>query len=285
MYNIRIDIGENSVTLMPTYGYYVAHIDGLTGISANFNTVKAVDGYGESITGKTIPSKSLVITGVILDGNTTAKQNLLNVVKAGAEGVITIYKTKQLAARPVPYRRAKIFVKQSPVITQEKHSKFSFTLTMPNPYWEDVTEQSIPIHSVNDFATATVSGDVPPALSLQFTLGTAAWYVSIYCASVIYTEMDNYFMFDFTRLGLTIDDYPDGLPANTVIKMWWDNGRLRATATYNGSTVDIVRCVYTASKLWKLPLGSAKGYYTLNNLTNATLKYRPLYTGVLVDGV
>ena len=273
------------MSLMPSYGYYVANIDGLTGISASFNTVKAVDGYGESVTGKTIPSKSLMVTGVILDGNTTAKQNLLDVVKAGAEGVITIYKTEQIAARPVPYRRAKVFVKQSPVITQEKHSKFSFALTMPKPYWEDVSEQSIPIRSTSDFATATVSGDVPPEYSLQFTLETAYWYVALYCASAIYTELDNFFMFDFTRLGLSTDDYPDGLPANTLVKLWWENGRLRATATYNSTTVDIVRCVYTASKLWKLPLGTAKGYYTLNNLTNATLKYRPLYTGVLVDGV
>lgn len=279
MYRIKIDIGENSVSLMPSYGYYVAHIDGLTGVSANFSTVKAVDGYGESITGKTIPPKSLVITGVILDGNTTAKQNLLNVVKAGMEGVLTVYKLNDIAARPVPYRRAKVFVKQSPIITQERHSKFSFTLTMPNPYWEDVSEKTIAIKTASEFETVTVLGDVPPEFEVQFTTTEDVDYVTINGRKSAYAGLD-YFMFDFTQLPNYV------LPSGNTVHMWWENGRLRVTRTDGNTTENIIRTVYTASKLWRLFLGSEYGYDTLTtSLTNAVIKYRPLYTGVLVDDV
>jgi hypothetical protein len=68
--------------------------------------------------------------------------------------------------------------------------------------------------------------------------------------------------------------------------MWWENGRLRVTRNDGNTTEDIIRTVYTASKLWRLFLGSEYGYYTLTDpLTDAVIKYRPLYTGVLVDDV
>ena len=285
MYDLKIDVGRNSVHLSPDYGYYVSTIDGLTGISASFDTVKAINGYGESITSKTIPPKNLVITGVILDKNTTAKQAMLNCLLAGEEGVITIYQDYMRtsgSSRPSMYRRAKVFVKNSPIITQEQHSKFSFTLTMPNPYWEDVTEQTITVSTWGQSAPqlSNILGDVPPEYSFEYTASANSHGASLYCGASLLSNIA--FYFDYTKL---TDGY---LPAGSTVKLWRENGRLRLTRTDNNViNQNIIEAAYTNSSLWYLPVGNGNRYW-LNaegGFTNAKIKYRPLYSGVLVDGV
>lgn len=285
MYDIKIDRADNNsltVTLDKSNGYYIQTIDGLTGVSASFESVKAVSGYGESITGKTIPPKSLMVTGLVLDANTMAKQKLLNVLVAGAEVLVTIYQGYSSGAesRPSVYRQAKAFVKQSPIITQERHSKFSFTLTMPNPYWEDVEETTILVPNSFPNTAPTITGDVPPEFTFSYKTTNNSYGATLNCGTSIVPE--KYLYFNYSVLS---DGY---LPAGSTVRLWRDNGRLRFVRTAQGVTEEnIIQALYTNSSLWYLMSGNIYKYWLSadGTSTNAAIKYRPLYSGVLVDGV
>lgn len=272
--------------LSPSHGYYVKNIDGLTGISASFEAVKAISGYGESVTRKTIQPKTLMITGLVLDGDTAAKQELLDVLLAGEECLLTIYQryinytSLDVQLRPTPYRQAKVFVKSSPIITQERHSNFSFTLTMPNPYWEDVTTRTVNVTRTAPNTAPTITGDVSPAFEYSYKNFTNSYGATLYCGT---TAADaKYLYFNYTLL-------PSGyLPAGSTVHLWRENGRLRLTRTDNNVTDEsIIQALYTNSTLWYLPVGSSNNYWMSadGNFTNAKITYRPLYSGVLVDGV
>lgn len=282
MYDILIERGRNSVRLNPVQGYYVKSVDGLTGISASFDSVKAINGYGESITRRTIQPKSLVITGLVLDGDTSAKQALLDVLLAGEECLLTIYRGYMSGgqARPSPYRQTRVFVKSSPIITQEKHSQFSFTLTMPNPYWEDVEASTVTVTNIVPNTAPTITGNVDPEFEYEYTNSADSYGATLYCGTALLGA--KYLYFNYTLL-------PDGyLPAGNTVHLWRENGRLRLTRTDNNViNENIIQALYTNSTLWYLPVGNANKYWMSadGGFTNAKLTYRPLYSGVLVDGV
>ena len=272
--------------LNPANGYYVQTIDGLTGISASFESVKAISGHGESITRETIQPKPLTIKGLVLDGNTNAKQRLLDVLLAGEECLLTIYQgyishsALVIQGRATPYRQTKAFVKQSPIITQETHSKFSFVLTMPNPYWEDVTARTVTVTSVAPNTAPTITGSVAPEFEYKYINSTNSYGATLYCGTNLVDAA--YLYFNYTLL-------PGGyLPAGSTVHLWRENGRLRLTRTANNVTNEnIIQALYTNSTLWYLPVGNANKYWMSadGNFTNAKITYRPLYSGVLVDGV
>lgn len=272
--------------LNPANGYYVKSIDGLTGISASFESVKAISGHGESITRKTIQPKNLMITGLILDGNTNAKQELLDVLLAGEECLVTIYQgyinysSLNVHGRTTPYRQTKAFVKSSPIITQENHSQFSFTLTMPNPYWEDVTANTVTVTSVVPNTAPTITGSVAPEFEYAYKTSVNSYGATLYCGTSLADAKHLYF--NYTLL-------PNGyLPAGNTVHLWRENGRLRLTRTdSNAVTESIIEALYTNSTLWYLPVGNANKYWMSadGNFTRAQITYRPLYAGVLVDGV
>ena len=74
--------GTNStLALLPTNGYYVANIDGLTGISSNLTTADDYNGRGVHITAASSAAKTITVRGYILDKQTTKKQDMLNFFK------------------------------------------------------------------------------------------------------------------------------------------------------------------------------------------------------------
>ena len=275
MYDIEFYADGKSLRMNLESGIIIKTIDGLTGTSALLDTVQNVNGVGTSVTGCRIAGKNLTVKGMVLDRNTNAKQALLDFFKPLRQVEMYVISTRKSSIHE-RYRRAVLTVKTSPVITQTKHSQFSINLYMAIPYFESYKEYEINIPANLTAVEATIEGDANPQYELSFIAKADNLTIGyLWC----YTN--NYL--DGTFLAMDFSQSTAGkLMTNDRVKIWRENGRLRATI----NDVDEIAIMYANSKLWYLPLGTWKFMLGLGGaIDSAKIKYRSLHAGVLVDGV
>jgi hypothetical protein len=281
MYNISLTIIKDNpssterLDLTPTNGYYVETVEGLTGIESKIITTQQVNSVGESFAGYSIIGKALTIKGLVLDQQTAKKQALLDFVKPARELYLCVYRNEGTgqAHRLVPYRRAKCVVKNSPIITQEKHSKFSIVLTMPFPYWIATTKEEYTLSMGQGFVN--MYGDTEPDFEFSFTIPTTQdpmTTLTLYHGAGTNGE---HLDFDFSKASLGY------VTAGDAVKVFRENGRFRCTI--NG--IDEINVILYSSTLWTLPLGTRELYHSNVYIDDAKITYYPCYAGVLVDGV
>lgn len=281
MYNATLKTPNEaySLVLSPANGYYISTIDGLTGVTAQQEESQNVNGIGTTITNGSIASKTITITGYILDGNTVAKQALLSFCRPNMELLLSL--PVLTGGTRLEDRRAKVWVKDSPVITQEKHSAFMVSFLMPIPFWSSAQATTINL-SATDSQQITVIGEAAPEYKWEFTI-TA----EVDRARLLIASTGEQMHINFARLS----SLNNTAQANDKVRVYRTDGRLQARLDRGNNTdIDIIGAVMPNSGLAYLPVGSYRISLSTNTQTavymsNAKLTYYPLYAGVLVDGV
>lgn len=269
-----------SLVLSPANGYYISTIDGLTGVTAQQEESQNVNGIGTTVTNGSIASKVITITGYILDGNTVAKQALLSFCRPNMELILSLPVFKPGVTK-LEDRRARVWVKDSPVITQEKHSAFMISFLMPIPFWGSAQETTINL-TATEAQQITVIGEAAPEYKWEFTI-TA----EVDRARLLIASMGEQMHINFARLS----SLNNTAQANDKVRVYRTDGRLQARLDRGNNTdIDIIGAVMPDSGLAYLPVGTYQISLSTNTqstvyMSNAKLTYYPLYAGVLVDGV
>ena len=262
----------------PGSGYYISTISGLTGVTANLELSQSNSGIGESFSGGSIKGISLQVKGKILDGQTDKKQALLDTVVPLGTGTLSLYeKSDEISGRAKPYRVTDIVVKSTPTITQERNSKFVFTLYAPSPAWREATVKTVGLDGFASAPTAvTVAGQVPADYTLKISVTTATklkeftlyqdWPDAVYGKS-LYVNFRKW--------------NADGVSNTDKILIKQTNGRL--SMTING--VNANKCIWTQSGMTRLDVGTHQMLFRADAASTATLEFAPSYIGVVYNGV
>lgn len=278
MYDIQLEINGKKLRMNSSSGYYISTISGLTGVTANLKLSQSNSGIGESFSGGSVKGISLQVKGKILDGQTDKKQALFDTVVPLGTGTLSLYeKSDEIMERAKPYRVTDIVVKSTPTITQERNSKFVFTLYAPLPVWREATVKTVGLDGLASAPTAvTVAGQVPADYTLKISVTTA-------------TKLKEFTLYqDFPDAAYGKSLYvnfrkwnADGVSNTDKILIKQTNGRVNMTI--NG--VNANKCIWTQSGLTRLDVGTHKILFRAAAASTATLEFAPSYMGVVYNGV
>lgn len=278
MYDIQLEINGKKLRMNSNSGYYISTISGLTGVTANLELSQSNSGIGESFIGGSVKGISLQVKGKILDGQTDKKQALLDTVVPLGTGTLSLYeKSGGISGKAKPYRVIDVVVKSTPTITQERNSKFVFTLYAPSPAWRELTAKTVGLDGLASAPTAvTVAGQVPADYTLKISVTTATKLKEF----TLYQDFPDavygkYLYVDFRKWNA------DGLSRTDKILIKQTNGRL--SMTING--VNANKCIWTQSGLTRLDVGTHKMLFRAAAASTATLEFAPSYIGVVYNGV
>lgn len=276
MYDIQIVI--NGVTLRMNHdaGYDIATIGGLTGTSARLNTVQSNTGIGEMYTNGTVGGISLPVRGKILDGQTDKKQSLIDTVVPLGQGQLTLYTKSTSTGREIPYRSIEVVVKETPTITQEYHSKFTFTLYAPKPVWRAATAEGIILQGhAGNAMEVKVNGQVAADFSMRASVTSGKLKDFTLYADYPNAIYGKWLYIDFRKFNA------DGVSPGAEIDMKRTNGKLRLTI----DGVNANQCIWSQSGLDRLDVGTNSMLLRTDADASAKLEYYPSYVGVVYDGV
>lgn len=278
MYDIQLEINGKKLRMNSNSGYYISTISGLTGVTANLKLSQNNSGIGESFSGGSVKGISLQVKGKILDGQTDKKQALLDTVVQLGTGTLLLYeKSDEIIGRAKPYRVTDIVVKSTPTITQERNSKFVFTLYAPSPVWREATVKTVGLDGLASAPTAvTVAGQAPADYTLKISVTTI-------------TKLKEFTLYqDFPDAGYGKFLYvnfrkwnADGVSNTDKILIKQTNGR--TNMTING--VNANKCIWTQSGVTRLDVGTHKILFRAAAASTATLEFAPSYIGVVYNGV
>ena len=278
MYDIQLEINGKKLRMNSNSGYYISTISGLTGVTANLELSQSNSGIGESFSGGSIKGLSLQVKGKILDGQTDKKQALLDTVVLLGTGTLSLYeKSSEISGRAKPYRVTDIVVKSTPTITQERNSKFVFTLYAPSPAWREATVKTVGLDGLASAPTAvTVAGQVPADYTLKISVTTATKLKEF----TLYQDFPDAVYGKFLYVNFRKWN-ADGVSNTDKILIKQTNGRLNMTI--NG--VNANKCIWTQSGLTRLDVGTHKMLFRAAAASTATLEVAPNYIGVVYNGV
>lgn len=275
MYYCKLTINGTTLYLTHGNGIDISTISGLTGTSARLNTAQSSIYFGEDYTNGTVSGITLDIKGVILDGNTAKKQALLNTVVPLGEGSLAIYKLDADTSRWAAYRTIDVVVKTTPVITQEKHSKFSFSLYAPKPIWKAASAEAIVLTEYSATAV-TIDGQTNADYGVNISIVSGSLKdMSIYFGDMPTPMLGKYLYCNFRKYNA------DGVASGKPIAISRVKGKLILT-------IDGVKhneCIYAQSTLDSLSVGTHGIQISADATITARVTYYPSYVGVLVDGV
>ena len=277
MYYVKLTINGNQLYCTRGNGIDILTISGLTGTSARLNTVQSNLYLGEDYTNGTVGGITLDVKGVILDGNTVRKQALLDTVVPLGEGSLAIYKLDTQLSRWVAYRTIDVVVKSTPVISQEKHSKFSFSLYAPKPIWKAASAEAIALTG-GTASEVTIEGQTNADYSVNISVVTGYLKdltISFGSMPNPSVNADKYLYCDFRKYNA------DGVASGTAIEISRVKGKLILTI----GGVKHNECIYAQSTLDSLTVGTHGFYISSDATITARITYYPSYVGVLVDGV
>lgn len=269
MYDISFTVGFETLRLNSDSGIYVSTISGLTGVTASFSTVQNASGSGVSVASSSVGSKILTVKGYILDGETEVKQTMLDFFKPGQKMTMFVNSNKTSSDTRAIYG-AHVVVKSSPEITQEKHSQFVLDLLMPIPFWERTDFLTVPLGT-----EYTVLGDAEPEFELKFKMAdNGVESVALWAVDAT-TFKQQSFLISLVENGSPIAEIGDS------IRIWREDGIIKASL--NGS--EKMSMLFAESTMWYLPLRN-QTFLILpsGKIADASLTYKPIYSGVLVDG-
>ena len=278
MYDIQLEINGKKLRMNSSSGYYISTISGLTGVTANLKLSQSNSGIGESFSGGSINGISLQVKGKILDGQTDKKQALLDTVVPLGTGTLSLYeKSDEITGRANPYRVTDIVVKSTPTITQERNSKFVFTLYAPSPAWRESTVKTVGFDGLASAPTAvTVAGQVPADYTLKISVTTTTKLKEF----SLYQDFPDAAYGKFLYVNFSKWN-ADGVSNTDKILIKQTNGRL--SMTING--VNANKCIWTQSGLTRLDVGTHKMLFRAAAASTATLEFTPSYMGVVYNGV
>lgn len=278
MYDIQLKINGKKLRMNSNSGYYISTISGLTGVTANLELSQSNSGLGESFSGGSIKGISLQVKGKILDGQTDKKQALLDTVVLLGTGTLSLYEKEDgEIGRAKPYRVTDIVVKSAPTITQERNSKFVFTLYAPLPAWREATVKTVSLDGLASAPTAvTVAGQAPADYTLKISVTTVTKLKEF----TLYQDFPD--AVNGKSLYVNFRKWnADGVSNTDKILIKQTNGRL--SMTING--VNANKCIWSQSGMTRLDVGTHKMLYAAAAASTATLEFSPSYIGVVYNGV
>lgn len=278
MYDIQLEINGKKLRMNSNSGYYISTISGLTGVTANLELSQSNSGIGESFSGGSIKGISLQVKGKILDGQTDKKQALLDTVVPLGTGTLSLYKkSDEISGRAKPYRVTDIVVKSTPTITQERNSKFVFTLYAPSPAWREATVKTVVLDGLASAPTAvTVAGQ----FSADYTLKISVTTITKLKEFTLYQDFPNAVYSNYLHVNFRKWN-ADGVSNTDKILIKQTNGRL--SMTING--VNANKCIWSQSSLTQLDVGTHQMLLRAAAASTATLEFAPRYIGVVYNGV
>ena len=265
MYDIFFNLGGGRLQLLPSFGYYVAHARGLTDMATEWARSVRQNAIGESVNNPVTSGRNITLEGYILDGNATARLNLLRAVPPQGRGTISVmgYTSETSRSR----YSTDVVVVNTPIITHEKHAKFSFSLYAPNPFWR----QNAVVTSLASYSAIpiTVNGESDVEYTLNLTMTGAATQITLI---LDYGESDTKSM---------ILEFASPLASGDRLQLTRNDGRL--VLTVNGT--DRIDAVSMSSDLWFLPRGehTAKLQVIGGGVSTASLQFFPLWGGIICD--
>ena len=134
MYDLKFESNTTGKVLFLNYenDIIVSRVEGATGTSVSLGLSQGYKQVGQSVIASTVGGMTLTIRGKILDANTQKKQDLLKTFAPFSTGRLW-WDNKYFVD---------VEVKDSPTITQERHSVFSFRLFSQSPFWSNGTLSS-----------------------------------------------------------------------------------------------------------------------------------------------
>lgn len=131
MYNLRyIPANGAEIVLTRDYGYLVNTVEGATGHAVTVTTAQGYGQIGDTVQGMSTAGQLLTITGRIPRANTAAKRALLRAFLPLSHGRL-VWENRYYID---------VVVRDSPAVSQEKHSTFMLALYAPYPYWRRLSE-------------------------------------------------------------------------------------------------------------------------------------------------
>lgn len=270
MYQLSLEINGNTLIMSYQQGYLISTVDGLTGVTSRLDTVQAASGIGDAYTGGTVQGLPITIRGKILDHNVAAKQALIDTAVPLGEGTLTVYNID--ANRITPYRKIDVIVRVSPVITQEKHAKFTLSLYAPSPIWYGVDYTTVQVQNTGTVAV-TNEGQYPAEYEMRIVTNDYAKNIYLYLDGTTQGS---------PRLHIDLTKYDsDGYAG--IMKLARVRGKVYF---YLGSSPENrLGCIDPDSDFWAIPMGAHNLSLRMDVNGGATITFKTPYAGVVLSGI
>lgn len=260
----------------------IFNIDPLSELDVDIGASQGYDQIGETVDSLAVMGVTREIRGVIM-GEAAEKKNLLLRAFAPRTHGRLIFNDKYYA---------ECYIKKTPAIQpQNRDAGFSLMIFCPYPYWSDINERtqelgtwekafSFPVlYDTHTFGTRTSGSFIS-----VFNHGNAPTYYTITFTST--ADVDGYGI-----LNVTTDEYIffyDILSPGQTVTMERRGGRIYASKTAGGETVDMIFALEYMSNFYELAVGENVIKLIAgddNELAlSAIIVYRDVYTGVY-DGM
>lgn len=267
MYEAKLTINGTELQLTHTNGYDISRIDGLTGVTTDVRTTVRNEGIGEWVTGTAVKGKNITISGFILDGATAKKTALISCAVPQGSGNL---KVKTSASG---WHTIDVWVRTSPVISQDKHSSFSLSLYAPNPSWYMVGAVRFEERLTDGTAkTITIGGD----FESEYSFSAKVTGAPLSGVSLVLDQA--------TSPKTLYLDFTPSLAVDTQLRVYREDGKLRIMA----GTANKISALDITSTLWYLP----KGQHTIKAVlygdtgvgASMSISWEQRYAGIMAYG-
>lgn len=280
MYRLRyVSADGKELCLDYDHGYIVNTVDGATGRSVTLQTAQGFEQIGDTVTSQSIEGQLLTIDGRIPLQNTSAKKNMLKIFQPLTSGRLYWEDSYFMD----------VYIKDSPEISQERHSTFLLSLYAPYPYWQKANQSRYELGGLTaefmfpiNYATPHRFGT--STIETQFNAYNAGDCSSSFKLSITAGESDltNFAVTDVnTNKAIK---FIGTLTAGERLEMYRDNGQLYIKV--NG--VDSFDMLDDTSDLYSLSSGDNVLLFTAESgaaTAKVSITFNESYVGVLASGV
>lgn len=281
MYNLRY-IPENGAEIILTrdYGYLVNTVDGATGHAVTVTTAQGYGQIGDTVQGMSTAGQLLTITGRVPKRNTAAKRALLRAFLPLSSGRL-IWEDKYYID---------VVVRDSPTVSQEKHSSFMLALYAPYPYWRRLTESYYELGGLTGEFRFPINYATPhrfgtSTTETQFNAVNNGDSAAQFAMTILAGDSDltNFAVTNVNTLRSL--RFSGTLPAGDCLEMYRTSGQLYLRI--NGET-DAFDLLDDTSDLFELDAGDNVLLFTADSgaeTAKVAVTFNEAYVGVLADGV
>ena len=275
----------NALAMNYENGIIIRHITGATGMTVTTKTAQGYRQVGVSVSAQTVAGRDIIVDGFIFQENAQRKQELIKTFAPFVSG--RLYWENRYWIDVV--------VKDSPTVSQNKHSDFTFRLLAPDPFWRGINKEtyvngdveklfSFPINygdpAVHRFGNKSPTGQFSilnsgeESAPLDITInGTAK--ITNPCVTNTQTG-------DFIQWNSDIE-------VGETLRIYHENGRIRVTLTdIFGVANNAIAYLDDDSSLFSIAVGDnvlSASADSGDTSMAVSISFYPLYSGVLMYGV
>lgn len=281
MYKLRyVSDNGGEIVLDFDHGYIINTVDGVTGRTVKLQTAQGFEQIGDTVTSMSLGGQILTIKGRIPLQNISAKRAMLRIFQPLSHGRL-YWEDKYYID---------VFVKDSPQISQERHSTFLLGLYAPYPYWQKVNQSRYELGGLTaefmfplNYATPHRFGST--TIETQFNAYNAGDCASSFALTITAGEADltNFAVTDVnTQKAIK---FIGTLDAGKRLEMYRENGQLYIKID---GTTDAFDMLDDTSDLYSLSAGDNVLLFTADSGASSakvSITFNESYVGVLADGV